>query len=632
MVITRKRLRSSLGKPVTPRQRESQLGIPMAPTFYPSTEEFTDALSYIHKIAEKGEKYGIVKVVPPSNWHPKFYLSMEQFHFPTRRQELKMMNIHFRTKADYDERMYRFFKNKNADLPVQLKIQKKPVDIYMFRCAIQSTAGTVFGSLSDKQWSSVLERIDLRPNPSSIRDAKSLHRRFILPFETFVAQIRTGKPDSDKVKLNGKDDLGSAVAERESSDIASQSKLQCNNCHSSIPSQDQSPRKEFYCDHCIAFHDSFGFEPGGSYTLSQFKKKDSSFKKRYFGSTIQSDHENEVESEYWRLMESSDESMVVEYGADLSTTEFRSAFPTLRTDADDPYASDEWNLNRMPTTEKSLLQHIHSQISGITVPWLYVGMCFSTFCWHMEDNYTYSINYQHMGATKTWYGIPGTQADSLLELASSLAPEVILKEPDLMHQLNTIINPKTLLKNNVDVYFLDQHPNEFIITFPKAFHSGFNHGFNVNEAVNFAPADWLLNGHSLNSIIDYAKIGKQPAFSHDELLTSMCESTETIDLTFQPWVEEMINREMFGRANVRKHLSLNEYVNPEESNDRQHFCVTCSSICFLSRISCQCQRFVYCLNHFREAASSCKCERKYSLICYMSDGSLTLLRKKFLKT
>ncbi len=39
-------------------------------------------------------------------------------------------------------------------------------------------------------------------------------------------------------------------------------------------------------------------------------------------------------------------------------------------------------------------------ITGVMVPWLYVGSCLSAFCWHVEDHALYSINYLHMGAPK----------------------------------------------------------------------------------------------------------------------------------------------------------------------------------------------------------------------------------------
>lgn len=39
-----------------------------------------------------------------------------------------------------------------------------------------------------------------------------------------------------------------------------------------------------------------------------------------------------------------------------------------------------------------------------------------------------------------------------------------------------------------------QEAGEFIVTFPRAFHSGFSHGWNCAEAVNFASLDWLAFG------------------------------------------------------------------------------------------------------------------------------------------
>lgn len=61
----------------------------------------------------------------------------------------------------------------------------------------------------------------------------------------------------------------------------------------------------------------------------------------------------------------------------------------------------------------------------------------------------------------------------------------------------------TFFDAGVPVCRTDQHAGEFVVTFPRAYHAGFNQGYNFAEAVNFAPADWV--SELLHFIIDVYK-------------------------------------------------------------------------------------------------------------------------------
>lgn len=41
---------------------------------------------------------------------------------------------------------------------------------------------------------------------------------------------------------------------------------------------------------------------------------------------------------------------------------------------------------------------------------------------------------------------------------------------------------------------VSQEKGEYVVVFPDTFHQGFNDGFNVAEAVNFAPMEWIRHG------------------------------------------------------------------------------------------------------------------------------------------
>lgn len=55
------------------------------------------------------------------------------------------------------------------------------------------------------------------------------------------------------------------------------------------------------------------------------------------------------------------------------------------------------------------------------------------------------------GEPKTWYGAPGYAAEQLENVMKSLAPELFESQPDLLHQLVTIMNPNVLMEHGVPV-------------------------------------------------------------------------------------------------------------------------------------------------------------------------------------
>ena len=56
------------------------------------------------------------------------------------------------------------------------------------------------------------------------------------------------------------------------------------------------------------------------------------------------------------------------------------------------------------------------------------------------------------------------------------AKELFQSQPDLLHHIVTTMNPNILQAHDIPVYRVDQGPGEFIITWPRAYHAGFNTG------------------------------------------------------------------------------------------------------------------------------------------------------------
>uniref|UniRef100_A0A8C0FTR2 [histone H3]-trimethyl-L-lysine(4) demethylase n=1 Tax=Bubo bubo TaxID=30461 RepID=A0A8C0FTR2_BUBBB len=400
--------------------------------------------------------------------------------------------------------------------------------------------------------------------------------------------------------------------------------LLCDGCDDSyhtfclIPPLHDVPKGDWRCPQCLAQEcnkpqEAFGFEQAArDYTLRTFGEMADAFKSDYFNMPVHMVPTELVEKEFWRLVSTIEEDVTVEYGADIASKEFGSGFPVrggkfkVRPEEEE-YLDSGWNLNNMPVMEQSVLAHITADICGMKLPWLYVGMCFSSFCWHIEDHWSYSINYLHWGEPKTWYGAPGYAAEQLEDVMKKLAPELFESQPDLLHQLVTIMNPNTLMAHGVPVYRTNQCAGEFVITFPRAYHSGFNQGFNFAEAVNFCTVDWLPLGRQC--VEHYRLLNRYCVFSHDEMICKMASKADVLDVVVASTVQKdmaiMIEDEKRLREKVDKlGVTDSERVAFELFPDDERQCLKCKTTCFMSAVYCPCKPgLLVCLYHVEDLCS-----------------------------
>uniref|UniRef100_A0A8C2BLK7 [histone H3]-trimethyl-L-lysine(4) demethylase n=1 Tax=Cyprinus carpio TaxID=7962 RepID=A0A8C2BLK7_CYPCA len=408
--------------------------------------------------------------------------------------------------------------------------------------------------------------------------------------------------------------------------------LLCDGCDDSyhtfclIPPLHDVPKGDWRCPKCLAQECgkppvAFGFEQASrDYTLRTFGDMADSFKSDYFNMPVHMVPTELVEKEFWRLVSTIEEDVTVEYGADIASKDFGSGFPVKNgtfkvSPEEEDYLSSGWNLNNMPVLDASVLTHVTADICGMKLPWLYVGMCFSSFCWHIEDHWSYSINYLHWGEPKTWYGAPGYAAEQLENVMKSLAPELFESQPDLLHQLVTIMNPNVLMEHGVPIYRTNQCAGEFVITFPRAYHSGFNQGFNFAEAVNFCTADWMPLGRQC--VEHYRSLNRYCVFSHDEMTCNIATKADSLELELASAVQKdmcaMILEEKMLREKVYK-LGVwhSHQVDYDLLPDEERQCAKCRTTCYLSAITCPCSPDqLVCLHHIEDL---CSCPaRSYTL-------------------
>lgn len=104
-----------------------------------------------------------------------------------------------------------------------------------------------------------------------------------------------------------------------------------------------------------------------------------------------------------------------------------------------------------------------------------------------------SINYNHHGAPKFWYHIGRKDYKKFENFVKNCLPEKLLECSQFLRHKTIVINPYFIREYLPDIVLKKtiQREGEFVITLNSGYHTGFNFGFNIAEAVNFATPDWL---------------------------------------------------------------------------------------------------------------------------------------------
>lgn len=537
----------------------------LAPTLEPTSLEFSDPIAYLSSIdiVKLGEKYGILKIKPPQGWRPKFAIDMDTFTFHTRYQNLWELDMVDRSRTFFFDGFNNFLRSKGLK-PLRSSKNKK-----RGRKRKHPTTETpdFDGFITLKNGQKVHIYDMFRSKQVSYYAKQFTDCKLAIQLEKYCdflqRQNHTNHSNkSFKSMLHHSprellhDNTKGCVICNRNTDLSHM--LICDGCEREFhmgclsPPMKKLPQNEWYCTECMKGTDGeYGFEEDfdNIFSLSEFKEDCDTLQDEYYHHHFLDESPNldTLEHEFWSLIHGISggkrDEMTVRYGADIHQTDVdkvsgfpTSANPNVDQQAESSYVNHPFNLTQLPFAKGSLLNYIRcedrNQISGMTVPWLYIGSLFSTFCWHKEDHYTMSANYCHKGATKKWYAIPASDCSQFEKLCKDMCPDYFAKQPDLLHQMVSLISPheikleeekQGLFKDQVHIYTVNQQENEFVITFPMVYHAGFNCGFNINEAVNFTMPYWL--GYGDLAIHEYKKFGKENVFNHYKLLKNIMDVT-----------------------------------------------------------------------------------------------------------
>ncbi|OLY84041.1 DNA damage-responsive transcriptional repressor RPH1 [Smittium mucronatum] len=434
------------------------------PVFSPDYEQFKDFNKFIKAIEPFGINSGLVKIVPPKEWRLELETKI------SRQNKFKALSKKSRASSNFDTN-----EPRKAPSSVERAAEFQDSSFPAFRPIVQHFDG-----------------------------GRGVFRQFNV--EYFYKNLKLSKflqLSEQPGKRPPKFGVERAPTSNKSKRYSPSSTIPSNGVMPSVPNNLPLPRISILTDSPSEEGIVVDYK-NGKIKLSPKSRKILNYSNAYEKSknstippdinftsldqlTDDNDHVSEKLLSFYRETERSYwKNIMIEapmYGADVPGT----IFPPVD---DFPY----WNIRNLD----SVLSRVKVGISGVTQPYLYLGMWKSTFSWHLEDMDLYSINYIHFGASKAWFSIPRKDFNRFQTIAQGAFASDYKKCKEFLRHKAFHLSPNYLASQGIKVNRVVHNAGEFMITFPYGYHSGYNMGFNLAESTNFALDRWIEIGKKAN--------------------------------------------------------------------------------------------------------------------------------------
>ncbi|XP_037330957.2 protein Jumonji isoform X2 [Pungitius pungitius] len=651
------------------RQRsrpEGWVALGEVPVFRPVPREFQDPLVYLDAVREQAEVAGMCRVVPPPDWRPECKLS-EEMRFVTQLQRVHMLGRRWGPNVQRLACIRKHLKSQGITMDEPPVIGGCEVDLSRFFQLINDMGG-MQQVMDLKKWTKLADLLRI-PKSAQDRLAKlqEAYLQYILSYDSLSAEERLRLQvevlqekknlESRRGPLEGLSDssapsalvlpryepknglvggiVGGATGNHHSNGVyhrlkeleaqvkAGRRRLFAQEKQGKEDRQhEEEPQPQQEEDTGVLSDQHKCINKGKSVSLTNFFRIARNTMTMCFNKEPGA---ADVEEEYWRIVEQRDSHVAVHCGK-VDTSTHGSGFPTGKSE---PFSKHGWNLTVLPNNYGSILRHLGA-VPGVTIPWLNIGMVFSTSCWSRDQNRLPFIDYLHTGADCIWYSVPAEEKAKLDKVVHTLLQANGTPGLEMLEK-NIMISPEVLCREGIKVYRTVQRSGQFVVCYPGAFVSKVCCGYSVSETVHFATPHWMNLGYQAAKDLKCRRIAKP--FSMEKLLYQIAAAESKRDnslllTTISALLEDLRNIEMRQRQELYKAglLSSARYGTHDgslgpgegrkkprgkwlalESSERR--CQICQHLCYLSMVVQETENVVFCLEcalRYVEKHKSCR--------------------------